>query len=143
MAVPASITMGPGTVKLGPAGVQNISLQVASFTVQFSESVEVTPAVPVLTGDELPATEVASVAWAVAGTIIQDIAAAGVVAYTWTNTGAELALEFIPNTAAARKVTGTIVMVPLNLGGDSKQKPTSDFTWRGKTGTMPVLAAAP
>lgn len=143
MPTPASVQMGPGTVKLGPAGVQNISLQVSSFTVQFSESVETVAAVPVITGDELPAEETPNVSWAVSGTIIQDIAAAGVVAYSWSNAKTELALEFIPNTAAARKVTGTIVMVPLNLGGDAKTKPTSDFTWRGKTGTLPVLAAAP
>lgn len=140
MPTPASFKMGPGTVKLGPAGVQNISIQVTSFTVTFAESVETTPAVPVLTGDELPAEETPTVTWAVSGNIIQDLEAAGVVAYSWTNSKAELALEFIPNTVAARKVTGTIVMVPINLGGDSKARPQSDFTWRGKAGTMPVLA---
>lgn len=140
MPTPASFKMGPGTVKLGPAGVQNISIQVTSFTVQFTESVETVAAVPVITGDELPAEETPSVAWAVAGNVIQDLAAAGVVAYSWTNAKQELALEFIPSTADGRKVTGTIVMVPINLGGDAKQRPQSDFTWRGKAGTMPVLA---
>lgn len=140
MPTPTSFRMGPGTVKLGVAGVQNISIQVTSFTVQFSESVETTAAVPVITGDELPAEETPTVTWSVAGNVIQDLAAAGVVAYSWTNAKAELDLEFIPNTAAARKVTGTIVMVPINLGGDAKTRPQSDFTWRGKAGTMPVLA---
>lgn len=140
MPTPTSYKMGPGTVKLGVGGVQNISIQVTSFTVQFAESVETQAAVPVITGDELPAEETPTVTWSVAGNVIQDLAAAGVVAYSWTNAKAELDLEFIPSTAAARKVTGTIVMVPINLGGDAKTRPQSDFTWRGKAGTMPVLA---
>ena len=140
MPTPTSYKMGPGTVKLGVGGVQNISIQVTSFTVQFAESVETQAAVPVITGDELPAEETPTVTWSVAGNVIQDLAAAGVVAYSWTNAKAELDLEFIPNPVAARKVTGTIVMVPINLGGDAKTRPQSDFTWRGKAGTMPVLA---
>lgn len=140
MPTPDSYKMGPGTVKLGVGGVQDISIQVTSFTVQFAESVETQAAVPVITGDELPAEETPTITWAVAGNVVQDLAAAGVVAYSWTNAKAELDLEFIPNTVAARKVTGVITMVPINLGGDAKTRPQSDFTWRGKAGTMPVLA---
>lgn len=137
----ASYKVGNGTLKLGPAGVQNISSQVTDCAVVPSEVVKTTEAVPTLDGSELPKEDLASIEWTLEGNVIQDIAAAAMVAYSWTNAGSTLAFEFIPNTVAARKVTGNLVMVPIKLGGTVKTTPQSDFKWR-IVGT-PVLAAAP
>jgi hypothetical protein len=105
-----------------------------------TENVDTLDAVPMLCGDELPQEENASVTWQVTGTMQQDISAAGVVAYTWDNSGAEVPFSFVPNTVAGREITGVVRVVPLTVGGDVKTRPTSDFTWSA-IGT-PVLGDA-
>jgi hypothetical protein len=138
-----SYKMGPGTVKLGAAGAFNASSQVNSCVVQFSEEVDSTDAIPVITGEEIAEEQTMTYPWSVAFNTVQDLEAVGLVAWSWTNAGTEQAFEFIPNTVGARKVTGTIIVVPINLGGTSKERPRSDVTMRGKPGTMPVLANTP
>jgi hypothetical protein len=73
---------------------------------------------------------------------VQDtLAAAGLVDFTWTNAGVNIPFKFIPATAIARKVTGTIRCVPLAIGGDVKKRNTSD--WSPAIIGTPVLAATP
>lgn len=136
-----SYKMGPGTLKLGPAGIQDVSCQVTNMRVEWDESVDTTDAVDVLCGEQLAAEETATYTATLAGNILQDIDAAGVVAYSWTNKGVNVVFEFIPNTVAARKVTGTVRVVPITLGGDVKSRPRSDISWKC-IGT-PVLAPTP
>lgn len=136
-----SFKMGDGTFKLGPAGAQDASCQITNLRVECSESVQTTDAVPVLCGEELPQEDDVTLSWQLSGNVVQDIAAADLVAYTWSNASDEVAFEFVPNTVAARKVSGTVRIVPLTLGGDVKSTPRADFTWQ-IIGT-PVLAATP
>lgn len=135
-----SFKMGPGTLKLGPAGVLDVSCQVVSCVVSCEENVDTEDDVDVLCGEVLTGDETITYAWALEATLLQDLAAAGVVAWSFTNKGAEMAFEFIPNTVGARKVTGTIIPVPISVGGESKTRPTSDISWRGKRGVDFVLA---
>jgi hypothetical protein len=134
-----SFKMGDGTFKLGPAGVQDASCQVTNLRVECDENVTSSDAVAVLCGEELPAEDEVELTWKLSGNVVQDIAAADLVSYTWTNASDEVAFEFVPNTVAARKVTGIVRLVPLTLGGDVKKRPQADFTWQ-IIGT-PVLAA--
>lgn len=134
-----SFKMGPGTLKLGTGGTFEVSAQTTALTVAASETVDTEDDVPVLTGDVLAGDETVSLEWTISGNFVQDIGVSGVVAYTWTNASDEVDFEFVPNTAAGRKVTGTCRLVPLALGGDVKTKPRSDFEWR-VIGT-PVLGA--
>lgn len=136
-----SYKLGPGTLKLGPSGAEDVSCQVRACQVNPTENVESTEAIPVLCGEEIAAEESASLSFTLSGTILQDLAASGVVDYTWTNASDEVAFEFIPNTAAARKVTGTVRLIPLVIGGEVSKvnRPTSDFEWK-IIGT-PVFAA--
>jgi hypothetical protein len=106
-----------------------------------SENVESSDAVPVLSGEELPAEETASVSFVLNATLLQDLAAAGVVDYSWTNSGDEVAFVFIPNTVLDRQVAGTARVVPITIGGEAKTRPTSDISW-ACIGT-PVFGAAP
>lgn len=122
--------VGDGTLKLGPAGVKDISCQVEELAIDPSEVVKTTDARPVLCGGEIPKKDVATVDWKMVGKIVQDLAAAGVVAYTWDNAGEELDFEFIPSTAGARKVTGVVRIVPIKLGGAVKTEPNSDISWQ-------------
>lgn len=137
-----SYKMGPGTFKLGTAGVMDVSCQVTNLVVSCEESVETSDPIPVLCGEEIPGEDTLTHAWTVAGTLVQDISATGVVDYTWDNKGVVVDFEFIPNTVDARKVTGEVRLVPISVGGDVKTRPTSDFTWAVPSDSPdPVLAA--
>lgn len=136
-----SYKMGPGTLKLGPAGIQDVSCQVTNMRVDWSENVKTTDAIDMLCGEVLAAEDDVTHTATLAGNVLQDIDAAGVVAYSWTNKGVSVAFEFIPNTVSARKVTGTVRVVPITLGGDVKTRPRSDISWT-IIGT-PVLAPTP
>lgn len=135
-----SFKQGPGSLTFN-AGAQVASAQVTKCAVEADESVKSTDAVPVLSGEELPAEETASLAWKLTGSVIQDIDAAGLVAFTWDHAGEELSFVFIPNTVEDRQISGVVRIVPLSLGGDVSARNTSDLSW-SIIGT-PVLAAAP
>lgn len=125
-----SYKMGPGTLTLGAGGdLIDVSLQVTNCRVEPTENTTKTDAVPVLGGDELPAEESADYSFRLRGTFLQDLAAAGVCDWTLLNKGEEHPFEFVPNTAAARQVTGTVRVSPITIGGDVSKtaRPTSDF----------------
>jgi hypothetical protein len=134
-----SYKMGPGTLKLGAAGVLDVSCQVTSLVIAADENVDETDPVPVLCGEELAGDTTVTYTWGMTGTLLQDLTAAGVVDWSWINKGLSMAFLFVPNTAAARKVTGNIRVTPIAIGGDAKTRPTSDIDWT-ILGT-PVFAA--
>lgn len=136
-----SYKVGAGTLKLGPAGVQDISAQCIEMAVVPSENVKTTDAINVLSGEQLAAEDDVTTDYALVGNVLQDIAAAQMVAYSWTQNGNTVAFEYIPNTAAARKVTGNVRIVALKIGGAAKTRPQADINWK-IIGT-PVFAAAP
>lgn len=143
MAIPVTYKLDEGTLKLGAAGPgqQDISCQVTSVVAQGAEVVKTTEAVPVLCGDELPEEDDVTYNWTLAFNVFQDISAAGIVAWSWTNKGTDVPFELVPNVAGARKVTGTVRVAPINIGGDVRTRPQADNTWQGKKGEDFVLAA--
>lgn len=125
-----SYKLGPGTLTIG-AGPLAASAQVTALRVVPAEEVKSFDAIPVLSGDELPAEESASVRFTLEGTFLQDITVAGIVDYTWTHSGEEAPFEYEPNTVVGAQVSGVVRIVPLVIGGDEvKARPSSDFTWR-------------
>lgn len=136
-----SYKLGPGTLVLG-SGPLDVSSQVTACTVVPSENTTTVDAIPVLSGEELPAEDTFDYSYELQVTFLQDLAAAGVVDWSWTNKGTEQPVTFIPNTVTDRQVQGTIRVVPLAVGGsDMKQRPTSDATW--KFVGVPDFEAAP
>lgn len=123
-----SYKMGPGTLELG-SGPLDVSMQVTSFTVEASEKVTEEDDIDVLSGDVLEGVDEVSYDYRVKGTLLQDLAAAGVVAWSWTNKGTSQAFTFIPSTAADRQVTGFLRPVPLKIGGDAKVRAVSEVDW--------------
>lgn len=123
--------LGPGNLILG-SGPLDVSLQVTACKVTASEQVTTREAKKVLGGEELPGSESVSFTYALEGTFLQDLIAAGVVTWSWVNAGTEQAVTFVPNTARGRQVQGIIKPVPLTIGGDEVEGEdlTSDFTWR-------------
>jgi len=133
--------LGPGVLTIG-AGPLDVSAQVTACTVEWEEAVEVTAAIPVLSGEEVPEEEAATYKSKLTVTFLQDdLGAANLVSYTWTNKGTNVAFKFIPNNSIARKVTGTLRVVPVNVGGDVKVRNTSDVSFA--IIGVPVLAATP
>lgn len=145
-----SYTMGPGTLKLGTDPDDfDAECQVKAFRVECSEAVKKTEPQDMLCGEQKTTKDRVTREWKVTGKLLQDLAAAGVVAYTWDNASQTVAFVFIPNTAKGRKVTGVVRLVPISVGGDSGTDPDSDISWvaggafsedDGITGD-PVLAA--
>lgn len=120
--------VGPGLFTLGVTPL-DVSCQVTSLTITPTENVETEEAIHALCGDDLPQSETATYTYRASGTLLQDLAAAGVVDYTWTNEGAEVPFTYVPNTVVDRAVTGTVRVIPLAIGGDVTARATSDFDW--------------
>lgn len=136
-----SYKLGPGTLTLGAAPL-DVSGQVRSCRVNPSENVTTTEAVPVLTGEELPAEDEVTYTSTLEVTLLQDLTAAGIVDYSWTNAGDEVPFSFVPSTVEGREVSGTVRVVPIAIGGDVRTRPTSDFTWTiTDVGGLPTFGA--
>lgn len=125
--------LGPGTLTLGVAA-QEVNAQLTSASVTPAESVTTTDDVKVLSGEVLAGDETASYAFTLDGNFLQDLGAvSSVVAWSWDNMGTEQPFTFTPNTTAGTEVTGTLVPVPLRVGGDEVDaRMASDFSWRIK-----------
>lgn len=143
-----TVNLGPGTLTLG-AGPLAVEGQLRNCRVEAAENVTTTEAIPVLSGEELAGSERVSFNWTLAGTLLQDLDAAGVIDWSWTNKGTEQPFTFVPNTAEGREVSGICKPVPITIGGEvtgTAANPgaplQSDFTWRCKGGDdEPVFGA--
>lgn len=135
-----SYKSGPGSLTLG-SGPLDVSAQVQECAVEWEESVTTQEAIDVLSGEQLPEEEEASYKAKLVATFLQDtLAAAGLVDYTWDNAGATVAFEFIPNDTLTQKVTGTLRVIPLKVGGAAKQRATSDWSVRCLTAALAANA---
>ena len=133
--------LGPGVLTIG-AGPLDVSAQVTKCIISPEESVDTVDAIDVLSGEQLAAEDTASLKWKLDATFLQDdLAVANFVAYTWANALTNVAFKFIPNNSITRKVTGTLRVVPLAIGGDVKKRNTSD--WSVAIIGTPVLANTP
>lgn len=126
-------SLGPGTLTLG-AGALEASSQLTSCKVTPSENVESGDAIQVLSGERLEADETVSHSFVLEGNFLQDQGAvSSVVAFSWDQAGTEVPFSFTPATADGVSVTGTLVPVPLTIGGDEPgRRMASDFSWRIK-----------
>lgn len=133
--------LGPGTLILG-AGPLDVSAQLTACKVTTSENVSTTDKRKVLSGETKDGSESVDFTHALEGSMFQDLSAAGVVAWSWTNRGTPQVFTFVPSTAAGRQVQGTLKPVPLQIGGDEVESDMeADFTWR-IVGTPDFEAAA-
>lgn len=123
---PKSFKLGPGSLVLGETGTPlEISCQITACTVEFETDSE--DDVPTLAGGTLAGDETETAT--LTGTIIQDLSDAGVIDYTWAHSGEVVPVVFVPNTESARSITGDVKLRSLNVGGDVRTSPTSDFEW--------------
>ncbi|MFC4127386.1 hypothetical protein [Nocardia rhizosphaerae] len=119
-----SYKMGPGTLTIGPVGTEmDFSCQITNGVLE--PDFDSDDDLYTLCGDTLPGEQ--KTTWKLSGTAIQDLAAAGIVKWTWDNAGTEQPFTFTPSTSVGSSFTGTVVVRPLSVGGDVKTRPTSDF----------------
>lgn len=126
--------LGPGTLTLGEVPMA-VTSQLTGCKITPSESVEAGERVKVLSGEVVEDAGTASYAYVLEGNFLQDDpGASSVVDWSWDNAGTEQPFTFTPNdTVGGRVVSGTLVPVPLTIGGDEVETTmASDFTWRIK-----------
>lgn len=120
----ATATGAGVTATLTPTGGEvSLSCQITQAVVAWSDDTGDT--VAVLCGDEVAG----DTTWtaSLSGTMFQDLDV--VVPWTWTNKGKTVSAVFIPSTAEAKQVVGNLMVKPLDVGGEVKTSPTSDFEW--------------
>jgi hypothetical protein len=119
--------LGPGLLTFGSAGTAlDLTAQVTACRV--TPTVNREDPTPTLDGGALPGET--TYTWALKATLIQDLTDAGMFDYSWGSRGDEVPFEFTPSTAAGRTVTGTVIVDPLELGGDvGKKNNTTDLEW--------------
>ncbi len=116
-----STKVGPGVLSINALA---FSPQCKSAEIQVAENVDSTPKVDVLSGETLAAQDTATYTYQLVVTFLQDLgqpAASGIVAFSWANAGTTKAFIYTPSNAAAagsKTWTGSLRVVPLNVGGD-------------------------
>jgi len=127
----SSYKLGPGSLTIGDgAGAQSIEAQLANARIEWSENVTQDDDLNLLDGGQLLGDSAATYRSTLAGKLVQDLDLSGFLFWTWAEKGNEHPFVFVPNDVAAVQVTGTLVVAPVNLGGDVKTRPTSDFVFR-------------
>lgn len=149
MATPQPVKLGPGELTLGETGTElDASCQVNNLKI--APTKDQGDSKTKLCGTVVPGA--VDYTFALTGNVDQDVAtAAGLSALCWESAGTEVPFTFTPNTAAGATATGTVILDPLDFGGDEYgEDMTSDieFAIVGKptitwgTGTPPAAFAA-
>lgn len=120
------ITVGPGTLTIGASGsLQDFSAQATS--VKLTPSVDNGDPINVLSGEQVAGDR--SESFTLDGTFLQDLGADSLTEWLFTNRGTEQPFVFVPSTAAGRQISGSLIVEAIDIGGDVKTKPTSDFSF--------------
>jgi len=128
MAVGEGVALGPGTLKIGETGtLLDVSCLVNNATITASK--DQGDSVTKLCGTVKPGT--VRYDYELGGNIDTDIAESdGFFALTQDQAGTEQDFEFVPNTGAVTKAAGSLVIDPLDFGGDETgETMTSDFAF--------------
>jgi hypothetical protein len=119
--------LGPGLLTVGETvGLQDVSCQLTAARVAWS--VDTDDDTVVLCGDTVPGAR--TYTSELTGTMFQDLSVGGFVEFSWDNKGTEQPFTFTPSSADAATVAGTVIVDPIDVGGDEAgSNMSSDFTW--------------
>ena len=116
----------PGTLTVGSPGAP-LDFSGQATTVAITWDVDNEDDVPVLSGATISGDRTYTATLEV--TVYQDdLVEGGQVDYSWAHKGQEVPFTFEPYNGG-RGVTGTLVVDPLDIGGDVGKKNTSDLKW--------------
>lgn len=128
-----TITIGAGTLALGETGtLTNLESQVTSC--RLVPNVENGDPTNVLSGEQAPGDR--SENFTLKGTILQDFGrdttggGTDITAWLYEHRGETMPFTFTPNTSRGKSVSGDVTVEAIEIGGDAKTKPTSDFEWQ-------------
>lgn len=116
--------LGPGSLILGATGTDlNISAQVTAAKISWDVDAE--DSMPVLSGGSIAGERNYTAKLEI--TAAPDLEADGVVDWSWRNKGTEQPVVFVPNEGEASEFRGTVLIDPIEYGGDVKKRNTSDW----------------
>lgn len=123
----STYTVGAGTLTIGASGdLTNFSSQITSCKLEASADLGDT--IYVLSGESVAGDF--SETFTLTGTMLQDLGATSKTEWLFNNAGETHVFEFVPSTAAGRRITGSLVVSsPAEIGGDVRTKPTTDFSF--------------
>lgn len=123
---PAVRKMGPGVLTIGSAGSPiDISRRCTSVSVKWSANAE--DDTPVLSGD-VEAGDRTYTATLEAKVYQDDLRDGELTKFTWANKGTQQPATFTP-WDDSDSITGTVLIDPLDVGGDVGKKNQSDIKW--------------
>lgn len=116
--------LGPGSLVFGAVGSElDISCQVTAAKITFDSDKE--DDLPTLCGDTIAGEKnYTAKLEASAG---QDTEVNGLIDWTWKNRGKEVPMKFVPNEGETATVQGTVVIDPVEFGGDVRKRNISEF----------------
>lgn len=118
-------SLGPGELSLGEVGGEvDFSCQLTAATL--TPSVDQDDDTPVLCGDTVPGNR--RYTFELEMSVLQDWRAEGITAFSYDQRGKAVPFRFSPDTNGGPEVTGTLMVDPMNLGGEVEQRATADWT---------------
>jgi hypothetical protein len=122
-----TITVGPGALTIGAAAaLTNFSGQITQCTLK--PKIEKEDPINVLSGEQVPGDRTES--FTLDGTLLQDFgAASSTTEWLWEHRGQTHDFKYTPSTAGGRTITGRLEVEPIDIGGEVKKKPTSEFSF--------------
>lgn len=123
----STLTVGAGSLTIGATtDLTNFSGQVTSA--KLVPSVDQGDSIKVLSGEEVAGDR--SESFTLDGTLLQDFGAAGsTTEWLFDHRGETHVFEYVPSTASGRKITGSLIVESIEVGGETGTKPTSDFSF--------------
>jgi len=125
-------TVSPGTLTIGTdADLTDFSAQVTSC--KLTPAVNNGDPINVLSGEQVAGDRTES--FTLDGTFLQDFGSssgggsASKTEWLFTHRGETKDFVFVPSTTRGRAITGQLVVEAIDVGGDVKTKPTSDFSF--------------
>lgn len=120
--------LGPGSLKFGATGSEQ-EFAVGCRQVAVEPETEEGDMVPVLSGDEYSEGDEDS--YTLTGEILQTYEASSFILWAHENHGTEVPFVFVPDNDKDFGVTGTVKVRRVTIGGEVKERNTSEFEWAG------------
>lgn len=135
------LRVGPGKLTIGDAGAPTIFSGLITGA-KLTPSVERGDPIDFLDGSASSGDR--SESWTLNGNMAQDFGATDSrTEWLFTNRGTDQPFVYVPNAATGRNITGTLTVEAVEIGGEVKSKPISEFEFslvgEPVLGTEPVV----
>ena len=123
-----TITVGPGALTIGSdLNITNFESQVTAA--RLVPNVDTEDAINVLSGEQVAGDR--SESFTLEGSMLQDFGDTdSKTEWLFTHRGEEHPFSFQPNSSKGKKITGTLVVEAIEIGGDARTKAQSDFEFQ-------------